>query len=107
MDSTLRDYGISRIIDLCKQKQYRQETLHLAINIFDRIMMLNLKVVKPEQLPIYIVACTILAAKLEQPMTPSISIMIRLLPDKEQNIVTKERVILLEEQIVKKLNFNF
>jgi hypothetical protein len=38
-----------------------------------------------------------MAAKIEQPMTPSINRMIMLLPQEEREIVTKEKVICLEE----------
>jgi hypothetical protein len=37
MDSTHRDEAVLRIIELCNIKRYRDETVFLAINIFDRV----------------------------------------------------------------------
>lgn len=53
------------------------------------------------------VTSTILAAKMEQPMTPSINRMIRLLDEKEMLYVTKDRVIRLESEILKLFDFDF
>jgi hypothetical protein len=43
---------------------------------------------------------TILAAKLEQPMTPSIKRMIKLLSPEEEALVDKDSVIWLEEKML-------
>lgn len=48
-----------------------------------------------------------MAAKCEQPMTPSINRMIKLLEEKEKNYVTKERVIRCEAEILKRFDFDF
>jgi hypothetical protein len=40
-------------------------------------------------------------------MTPSISMMLRLLPQNEQSYVTKQKVINLESEIVRLLDFDF
>lgn len=50
---------------------------------------------------------TILAAKLEQPMTPSIKRMIKLLYQEEEALVDKDSVIFLEEQMLTILQFEF
>ena len=50
---------------------------------------------------------TILAAKLEQPMTPSINRMIKLLTDDEERYVDKGKVITMEGTIIKHFNFEF
>lgn len=47
----------------------------------------------------------LLAAKLEQPMSPSFLRMISLLPEETRTNVTKERLVALEERIIKELNF--
>ena len=65
IDAKDRDFCVKRIIELCEQKGYRQETLHLAINIFDMALDATFETIKKEQLPLYIVCCTILAAKME------------------------------------------
>lgn len=54
-----------------------------------------------------ITAVTILAAKLEQPMTPSINRMIKLLSDDEERYVDKSKVISMEGTIIKHFNFEF
>lgn len=48
-----------------------------------------------------------MAAKLEQPMTPSISRMIKLISDKDREYVTKEKVIQCESEILKAFDFDF
>jgi len=52
------------------------------------------------------VASTILGAKMEEPITPSINRMIRLLPYMEQQSVTKEKIIKLEERILKRFDYD-
>lgn len=48
-----------------------------------------------------------MAAKVEQPMTPSINRMVRLLSESEQQTVTKERVIKCEAEVIKQFDFDF
>lgn len=48
-----------------------------------------------------------MAAKLEQPMTPSIKRMIKLLTPLEQGTIEKEDVIFLEEEVLILLQFEF
>ena len=47
----------------------------------------------------------LLAAKLEQPMSPSFLRMINLLPEGVRETVTKEKLVALEERIIKELGF--
>ena len=49
--------------------------------------------------------CLLLAAKLEQPMSPSFLRMISLLPEDSRTNVTKEKLVAQEEQIIKELRF--
>lgn len=65
VDAKDRDQSVKRIIDLCEQKGYRQETLHLAINIFDMALSTSYESIKKDQLLLYVVSSTILAAKME------------------------------------------
>ena len=44
---------------------------------------------------------------MEQPMTPSINRMIKLLTDQEQEYVTKDRVIQCESEVLKHFDFDF
>lgn len=67
MNSNLRDKAVLRIIDLCMKKEYRKETLFLAIAIFDKFFSeVYQKIQNPESyLPCMTVAVTIIAAKME------------------------------------------
>jgi hypothetical protein len=49
----------------------------------------------------------LMAAKLEQPVSPSFSKMINLLSDMEKESVDKDSLIDLEHKILHKLNFTF
>ena len=53
------------------------------------------------------VICILMAAKLEQPISPSFSRMISLLSADEQKFVNKQSLIDLEAQILIKLGFEF
>jgi len=92
-----RNHCARRLIELCKVKEYRLETHFLAIRIFDRYLQNQLHIIEHDDLPLLMTTSIILAAKLEQPMTPSIRRMIKLLAPEEQELVEKESVILLEE----------
>jgi transcription initiation factor TFIIIB Brf1 subunit/transcription initiation factor TFIIB len=59
------------------------------------------------QLPLLVTTATIMAAKMEQPMTPSIKRMIKLLTLEEQSLVDKEGVIQLEQRVLTDLSFDF
>lgn len=48
-----------------------------------------------------------MAAKVEQPMTPSINRMIKLLKSDEEKHVDKSKVITMESNIIKTFNFEF
>ena len=48
-----------------------------------------------------------MAAKLEQPISPSFNRMITLLTDEEQRFVSKAQLITLEEKILVKFGFDF
>ncbi len=58
-------------------------------------------------MPLLVTTCVIVAAKLEQPMTPSINRMIKLLAKEEQEYVDKTQVILLEQKMLNDLSFDF
>jgi len=67
MNSNIRDKAVLRIIDLCMKKDYRKETMFLAIAIFDKFFSeVYQKIQNPENyLPCMTVATTIIAAKME------------------------------------------
>lgn len=71
MDSYTRQHMILLIEDLCVLKDYKTETIYLAISLADRFLI-NLSI-KNEQAPCLIslaVICSLMAAKLEQPISP-------------------------------------
>jgi hypothetical protein len=83
------------------------------VNIFDRFLalagskILTNDLAKQTQIPIIITTVTIMAAKLEQPMTPSINRMIKLLTPEEEKHVDKAKVITMEATIIRAFNFDF
>ncbi len=79
----------------------------MAANILDRVLAIDLDKISKKDMILYVVTSLIMAAKIEQPMTPSISRMISLLSDAEKEFVTKQDVIFLEEEIIKMLDFDF
>lgn len=102
-----RDIYAQRIYDLWLEKDYRHETLFLAINIFDRILSRNLKEVESQDLILYAVTSLLLAAKQEQPLSPSIGRMVKLLDSHEQLTASKTAIIAFEEQVINMLDFDF
>ena len=76
--------------DLHKKKEYKQETLHLAGSLADRYISLLLQ--QGKQIPnLFALGATVvlIAAKLEQPISPSFNRMLALLPATEQKNITK------------------
>lgn len=104
-----RDQMISTIQYLHKKKDgYKQETMHLAGNIADRYLSYLAR--KGKRAPSTTVLATtalLVAAKIEQPISPSFNRMINLLPESYKARVFKEDLIDLEEKIVKALEFDF
>ena len=90
-----------------KKKEYKLETLHLAGSIADRYLSHILP--QGKDVPnLYALAATVtlIAAKLEQPISPSFNRMIALLPASQQQIISKTDIIKLEEQILIALQFS-
>lgn len=91
-----------------KKDAYKQETMHLAGNIADRYLSYLAR--KGKQSPNMTVLATtalLIAAKIEQPISPSFNRMINLLPESRKARIVKEDLIDLEENIVKALDFDF
>jgi hypothetical protein len=109
LQQKLRDEFATKILNLCHHKQYKQETMHLALNIFDRVLLspsLQGYTSNRDSYPLLMVTCVILGAKIEQPLTPSIKMTIKLLSEDEKQLVTKEDVITLEREILNALEFD-
>ena len=66
ISNELRDEYAERVLQLCQMKNYRSETMHLALNIFDIVLRSErLSDIQLKNLPILIVTVVILAAKIE------------------------------------------
>lgn len=70
-------------------------------------MMVGVQRFRPAQVLHLAVISVLMAAKLEQPISPSFNRMINLLPDEERKYVSKKQLIQLEEDIIQKLGFDF
>lgn len=71
----------------------------------DRSINMFFPNISKDFLKIVMVSSLILAAKMEQPMNPSINMMLKLLTEEERRLVTKENVIQMEEALL--FNFDF
>ena len=83
-DYSDRERLVSIIQDLHKKKEYKVETMHLAGAVADRY--LSIIIARGKQVPnlFALAACVMLiAAKVEQPISPSFNRMIALLPHSE------------------------
>lgn len=80
-----RERLISIIQDLNKKKDYKAETMHLAGSIADRYLKKILANGTNEVPNLYELAATVMlmAAKMEQPISPSFNRMLALLPSTE------------------------
>jgi len=101
MTSDNRALLVKQITDLHKEKKYKNETLHLAVSIVDRYLLLCSQKNTPIPFgPTLAVVSILMAAKLEQPISPSFSRMITLLPEDQRDKVKKKDLIDLEFEIV-------
>jgi len=79
-----RSYGIQKVFDLHQKKEYKVETLFVAANILDRyIHKVGLANFHKSKMVNLATVSVLMAAKLEQPISPSFSRMIGLLSDEE------------------------
>ena len=102
-----RELLVSILQDLNRKKEYKPETLHLAGSIADRYLKKVLEIGEPvPNLFALGATVTLLAAKLEQPISPSFNRMLALLPSEEQRRISKKHLIDLEEQILNALQFS-
>jgi hypothetical protein len=101
MTSDNRALLVKQITDLHKEKKYKNETLHLAVSIADRYLTRCAEKGKPSPFAATLaVVVMLMAAKLEQPISPSFSRMITLLPEDQRDKVKKRDLIDLEFEIV-------
>ena len=91
-----------------KKDGYKPETMHLAGNIADRYLSyLARKGKRAPNMSVLATTAILMAAKIEQPISPSFNRMINLLPESQKARVSKSALINLEEQIVWALDFEF
>ena len=90
------------------KKEYKNETLFVATSIFDRyINSVGASNFPKSQIVCLSTISILLAAKLEQPISPSFSRMISLLTEEEKKLVTKQKLIDLETNILITFGFDF
>ena len=103
-----RSYGIQKIMDLHAKKDYRDETLFLAANILDKYMIsIGVENFKKEKMIHLATVCTLIGAKIEEPIAPCFKRMMLELTEIEQQYVTdKKDLIKLEGKVLAALGFN-
>ena len=101
-----RQQMVLLIEKLCDIKQYRRETLYLAVSLADTYLIgLAANGENAPSLSKLAVTCLLMAAKLAQPFKPSFTRMVHIL--KEQGVtIEKQDFIDLEESILKVLDFS-
>lgn len=100
-----RHHMITLLEELNRLKSYKEETFYLACSLADRYLV-NVAV-KRQKAPCLIrlaIACTLISAKLEQPISPSFNRMVRLVEDEWSIIIDKQELITLEEKVIRALD---
>ena len=95
------------IEELYELKGYKLETLYLAVSLAD--WYLAERFAKGDELPCLLtlsVIALLMAAKIEEPISPCVSRMIDLLLEKHKVLLKKKDVLDMEEDIIRKLDFN-
>ena len=88
-------------------KEYKPQTLFTAVRIADRYLAQILD--KGQPLPCLVtlaLTSLLLGAKLEEPMGPSVDMLLKLLKEKHSINLKKSDVFGLEESIIRLLDFN-
>ena len=86
------------IEELVVIREYKMETIFIAVSLADRYLVSI--AVKKEKVPCLItlaVVCVLIAAKLEQPISPSFERMILVLYDQHSIKLKKKHLLALEE----------
>lgn len=97
----MREILVDWIIQLHAEFHFHDTTLHLIVNIIDRY--LAVATVERERLQLVGCAAILLAAKLEEPCTPTVADLVFL----TQNAYTAAQVLATEAAIVQALGFRF
>lgn len=107
IDEEKRQQMVMLLEELHEIKKYKVETLYTAISLADRylIQIAKNKMETPCLLTLSIV-CILMAAKIEQPIAPSMIRMINLLNAEHGILLKKKDVLTLEEDLVRTLDFS-
>ena len=93
--------------EINRLKDYKEETLYTAMSIADRFLVyLTVSGQQPPCLIKLAVTTSLMAAKLDQPISPSFKRMTRLVKKEWDIDITIQAIRDLEEQIVKVLDFS-
>lgn len=89
-------------------KEYKNETLFVAISLFDRFLAKIGHWTYPrDQICLLSTICILIGAKLEQPVQPSMNKMINLLSEDEKINISKEKLLEFEFQMLIRFGFDF
>jgi len=93
--------------ELVRLKEYKENTFYLACSIVDRyIVSLARSNHQPKCLMNLAVIAILMAAKIEQPISPSFRRMIKLIKDEWGVNLKKQDLFNLEEDIIRELDFD-
>ena len=93
----IRIYMVTVIIEVHRIKNYKEETLYLAINLADRYLYSLASYQQPSPCLIKLsFVCILMAAKLEESVQPSFNRMVRLVKSEWNYETTKEELVELE-----------
>lgn len=92
---------------LCDIKAYKEDTLYLSISLADRYLLYLSHTNKPAPVLVSLGAITVfIAAKLNETPCPSLDLIIDIIRFKQKKPDWKQKLIDLEEKIIKALQFN-
>ena len=102
-----RESMIKLMERLCDIKAYKEDTLYLAIFLADRYLALLAEANKPAPVLVSLGAITVfIAAKLNETPCPSLDLIIDIIRFKQKKPDWRQKLIDLEEKIIKALQFN-
>ena len=102
-----RKHMITLMEDLNRMKDYKEETLFLAASIADRYLVnLTVKKIATPCLIRLAIICTLMAAKLEQPIQPSFNRMVKLVAEQWDVQLTRQDLLDMEENVIRTLDFD-
>ena len=97
MTADMRIYMLTVIIEVHRVKNYKEETLYLAINLADRFLYSLTVLQQPSPCLIRLsFVCILMAAKLEESIQPSFNRMVRLVESEWNYGTTKGELIELD-----------